>query len=192
MLPILLLPAPEAGAGPAGSAPPIPGDDASTAPDGTSGQDSLPSNPPDGMALAQPGGFGWPLQPRPPILRWFDKPAQNWLPGHRGVDLGGKAGQPVLAAGAGFVAFAGVVGGKPVVSVEHTGGLRTTYEPVRASVTMGRRVIRGDTLGVLKPGHPGCATPCLHWGLRQGREYLDPLGLVHAAPLRLKPVHPDT
>lgn len=142
-------------------------------------------------AAAVPGEFGWPLAPRPPIVRRFDRPVHDWLPGHRGVDLGGAAGQPVLAAGDGFVVFAGEVAGKPVVSVEHEGGLRTTYEPVRASVTVGRKVFRGEVIGALEAGHPGCAAACLHWGLRRGRDYLDPLGLIRLTPLRLKPVRPE-
>ncbi|GEM37558.1 hypothetical protein NN4_20770 [Nocardia ninae NBRC 108245] len=142
------------------------------------------------------GGFGWPLQPRPAVLRRFDKPAQNWLPGHRGVDLAGAPGQGVLAAGEGIVVFAGTVADKAVVSIDHPGGLRTTYEPVRAEVSVGRRVGRGDRIGTLEAGHEGCGT-CLHWGLRsegggrRRREYLDPLGLLHLAPLRLKPVEPS-
>ncbi|WP_280374085.1 M23 family metallopeptidase [Nocardia wallacei] len=149
----------------------------------------LPVLLPAPEADAAPGAvFGWPLQPRPPVLRRFDKPPQDWLPGHRGVDLGGSAGQAVLAAGEGVVAFAGEVGGKPVVSVDHPGGLRTTYEPVRAAVTLGHRVSRGSVLGVLEAGHAGCDGACLHWGVRRGREYLDPLALIRAVPLRLKPV----
>ncbi|MGK8523404.1 M23 family metallopeptidase [Nocardia asteroides] len=138
--------------------------------------------------------FGWPLQPRPAVLRRFDKPPQNWLPGHRGVDLAGAEGQAVLAAGEGIVVFAGTVAGKPVVSLDHPGGLRTTYEPVRADVPVGGRVGRGTRIGTLEAGHPGCAAPCLHWGARaeggsrRTREYLDPLGLLRLTPLRLKPV----
>ncbi|NQE67729.1 uncharacterized protein NG2371_02183 [Nocardia gamkensis] len=146
-------------------------------------------------ATAGPEGrFGWPLQPRPAVERHFDKPAQNWLPGHRGVDLAGIEGQAVLAAGEGIVVFAGAVADKPVVSIEHPGGLRTTYEPVRAEVPVGRRVGRGTRIGTLESGHPGCVTACLHWGARaeggrrRTREYLDPLGLLHLTPLRLKPV----
>ncbi|WP_406280540.1 M23 family metallopeptidase [Nocardia sp. NBC_00881] len=147
-------------------------------------------------AAAPEGRFGWPLQPRPTVLRRFDKPAQDWLPGHRGVDLTGAEGQAVLAAGDGIVVFAGTVADKPVVSIDHAGGLRTTYEPVRAEVPVGRRVARGTRIGALEAGHPGCATTCLHWGARaegDGRrrhEYLDPLGLLHLTPLRLKPVRP--
>ncbi|HEY5854498.1 MAG TPA: M23 family metallopeptidase [Aldersonia sp.] len=138
---------------------------------------------------APAGEFDWPLRPRPTVVRAFDNPEHDWLPGHRGVDLAGTPGQPVLAAGDGVVVFAGTVAGKPVVSVEHDGGLRTTYEPVEASVVAGRRVAKGSVLGTLAPGHPGCtAAACLHWGVRRDREYLDPLGLVRAVPIRLKPV----
>ncbi|GAB2708888.1 peptidoglycan DD-metalloendopeptidase family protein [Nocardia thraciensis] len=140
---------------------------------------------------APAGRFDWPLQPRPPVLRRFDKPPQDWLPGHRGVDLGGAAGQVVLAAGDGVVVFAGEVADKPVVSLDHAGGLRTTYEPVLASVPLGRKVIRGDPIGTLEFGHAGCTTPCLHWGARRARDYIDPLGLIRTTPLRLKPVVPS-
>ncbi len=124
----------------------------------------------------------------PPVVRPFDLPERNWLPGHRGVDLAAVPGQTVLAAGAGTVVFAGTVAGKPVVSVDHPGGLRTTYEPVEATVSAGRRVERGTVLGTVAPGHPECAAAaCLHWGLRRDREYLDPLPLVGAVRMRLLP-----
>ncbi|PBC52579.1 peptidase [Rhodococcus sp. ACS1] len=142
---------------------------------------------------APTGDFDWPLHPRPRVVRAFDNPEHDWLPGHRGVDLGGVPDEAVLSAGAGVVVFAGTVAGKPVVSVDHPGGLRTTYEPVTARVTAGLRVGRGTVLGTLEPGHPGCIAPvaaCLHWGLRRDREYLDPLGLVRVAPVRLLPVVP--
>ncbi|GAB2637064.1 peptidoglycan DD-metalloendopeptidase family protein [Nocardia goodfellowii] len=150
------------------------------------------------QAVAAPvaGEFGWPLRPRPAIERRFDKPARNWLPGHRGVDLAGMPGQAVLAAGAGIVVFAGEVAGKPVVSIDHPGGLRTTYEPVEADVAVGRRVVRGAPIGTLQAGHEGCAVACLHWGARRDSsrpgayEYLDPLALLRISPVRLKPVTP--
>lgn len=144
---------------------------------------------PPSAAAREP--FDWPLRPRPRVVRPFDRPEHDWLPGHRGVDLAGAAGQVVLAAGDGIVVFAGSVAGKPVVSVDHAGGLRTTYEPVTAAVVTGRRVLRGSVLGTLEPGHPECGVAaCLHWGLRRGRDYLDPVPLVRSAPIRLKPVEP--
>ncbi|WP_430331984.1 M23 family metallopeptidase [Rhodococcus sp. ACT016] len=150
------------------------------------------TSPPPPTAVAVPDdirpSFDWPLRPRPRVVRAFEKPAQNWLPGHRGVDLAAVPGQSALAASAGTVVFAGTVAGKPVVSVDHPGGLRTTYEPVEARVTAGRLVDRGTVLGVVVAGHPDCgAAACLHWGLRRDREYLDPLPLVRAVPIRLLP-----
>ncbi|OZC54211.1 peptidase [Rhodococcus sp. 06-621-2] len=139
-------------------------------------------------ARADGTGFTWPLAPRPHVLRAFDPPEHDWLPGHRGVDLAGVDGQNVLAAGEGTVVFAGTVAGKPVVSIDHPSGLRTTYEPVRAAMSAGTRVGRGDVIGVLEAEHPGCDGACLHWGVRRGRDYLDPTVLVERAPVRLKPL----
>lgn len=141
-----------------------------------------------GPVNAAPSAFAWPLDPRPAIVDAFDPPVHDWLPGHRGVDLAGHDGQDVRAAGDGVVVFAGTVAGKPVVSIDHPNGLRTTYEPVTARVAAGGRVRRGDPIGILVAGHQGCAAACLHWGVRRDRAYLDPLALVHVTPIRLKPL----
>lgn len=135
----------------------------------------------------------WPLRPRPAVVRGFDAPRPDWQRGHRGVDLAGAAGQPVYAAGSATVVFAGSAGGVPVVSLAHPGGLRTSYQPVRASVRPGQRVATTTVIGALEPGHPGCgAAACLHWGAMWGpaarADYLDPLGLLAATPIRLKPL----
>ncbi len=154
-----------------------------------------PAGPPPARAAP---GYDWPLAPRPPVLRPFDPPARHWLAGHRGVDLGARADAAVLAAGAGRVRFAGPVAGRPTVSVAHPDGIVTSYEPVRAIVTAGQNVRRGQVLGYLDPGHPGCPAPaaggtaCLHWGARRGTghdpRYLNPLALVGGLRLRLYPV----
>lgn len=142
-------------------------------------------------AAADDGRLAWPLRPQPGVIRVFDAPSPNWQRGHRGVDLAGTPGQPVYAAAEGTVVFAGRLVDRPVVSIAHPGGLRTSYEPVRASVRVGQRVEAGTALGVLEPGHPGCGT-CLHWGAMWGAasraDYVDPLGLVVTTPIRLKPL----
>ncbi len=135
----------------------------------------------------------WPLRPRPAVMRMFDAPSPDWQAGHRGVDLAGTPGQPVLAAAPGTVVFAGKLAGRPVVSIAHPGGLRTSYEPVLASVRAGQLVDAGTKIGELQAGHAGCAAPaCLHWGAMWGpasrADYVDPLGLVASTPIRLKPV----
>jgi murein DD-endopeptidase MepM/ murein hydrolase activator NlpD len=135
-----------------------------------------------------PGSFGWPVAP-PHVVRRFDPPAQPWLAGHRGVDLAASPATPVRAAGDGTVVFAGVIAGRGVLSVAHPGGLRTTYEPVTSALHVGDPVRRGQILGTLEGGHPGCpVAACLHWGLRRGADYLDPLALLGLGPVRLLPL----
>jgi len=84
-----------------------------------------------------------------------------------------------------------MVAGRPVVSVDHAGGLRTTYEPVDPSVAAGQRVARGSPIGLLQIGHPGCPVQaCLHWGLRRGETYLAPMLLLRPPRVRLLPPVP--
>jgi murein DD-endopeptidase MepM/ murein hydrolase activator NlpD len=132
--------------------------------------------------------WAWPVG-EPVVVRPFEPPPSPYAAGHRGVDLAAAPGTPVLAAGDGVVVFAGMVAGRPVVSVDHPGGLRTTYEPVDPSVAAGRPVARGSPIGTLRPGHAGCvAAACLHWGARRGETYLDPLFLLQVPQVRLLPV----
>lgn len=123
------------------------------------------------------------------VLRGFAVGQANWEPGHRGVDLAGAAGVSVVAAAAGEVAWVGTIAGVPMLSIQHPDGLRTTYQPVRAGVLVGSPVRAGDAIGRLEPGH--CIpTACLHWGLRDGDRYLDPLiwlGAGSDAEVRLLP-----
>jgi len=117
----------------------------------------------------------------------FDPPAENWFPGHRGVDLSGQKGETVVAAAAGTVTFAGPLAGRGVVVVDH-GELRTTYEPVTPLVGVGDRVGIGQPIASLDVGHAGCRLGvCLHWGLRRGEEYLDPLSILDGHHVRLLP-----
>ena len=118
------------------------------------------------------------------MRRGFEVGPFRWSPGHRGADLvpaagaAGPAGAAVLAAGPGVVRFAAVVAGRGVVSVDHGAGLRTTYEPVTASVRVGQRVAAGDVLGVLTPGGHCGPVACLHWGALADGVYVDPLSLL--------------
>lgn len=130
----------------------------------------------------------WPLAPPHVVSRGFSPPASAYGAGHRGVDLVGATGDPVRAAGDGVVSVAEVLAGRGVVVVVH-GRLRTTYEPVRASVAVGDSVAAGELIGHLEAGHAGCPVPaCLHWGLRRGETYLDPLSLVGRGRVRLLPL----
>lgn len=121
------------------------------------------------------------------VVRAYDAPQPDWLPGHRGVDLAGGVGDVVVAAADGRISVAGPIAGRGVVVVVHA-DVRTTYEPVEALVVVGDVVARGQPIARLVAGHPGCtADACLHWGLRRGETYLDPLSLLRAPTIRLVP-----
>ncbi|HEY7043125.1 MAG TPA: M23 family metallopeptidase, partial [Nocardioidaceae bacterium] len=76
------------------------------------------ATPPTG-AVRDAARWSWPLQPDHSVVRGFEPPADPWGPGHRGVDIAGAPGQPVLAVAAGTVTFAGQVAGTGVVVVNH-------------------------------------------------------------------------
>jgi murein DD-endopeptidase MepM/ murein hydrolase activator NlpD len=143
------------------------------------------------QAQAQSGpAWGWPLAGESVVDRPFQPPATAWGAGHRGVDLRGDEGEWVLAAGDGTVTYSGVLAGRGVATVTHANGLRTTYEPLSATVPVGTRVAQGDRIGSLATGHASCrsGTTCLHWGLLRGETYLDPLSLVTQGRVRLLPL----
>lgn len=146
-------------------------------------------SPPAAVTLPSPAG--WPVRGAPEVTRGFDPPDEPWGAGHRGVDLSASVGDAVLAAADGTITFASMLAGRGVLVVDH-GTVRTTYEPVTATVQVGERVRLGQQIGILAAGH--CSTGCLHWGLKHGDDYLDPLLLVggpananSGGPVRLLP-----
>ena len=149
--------------------------------------------------LAVSGAAASPAAPsgpwRPPVTplvveRPFVAPAGPYAPGHRGVDLQSAPGTVVRAPASGHVVVAGRVAGKAVVSIEHphrilgSTGWRTTYEGVRATVTIGERVQAGQPIGTVIVHAHGSG---FHWGLKRGRDYADPLLLLRR-PVILKPL----
>jgi murein DD-endopeptidase MepM/ murein hydrolase activator NlpD len=150
---------------------------------------SLPATAAPSLRADPAPGWSWPLRPAPDrVVRDFDPPAQPWLAGNRGLDLAGRAGEKVHAAGAGIVSFAGVIAGVGVVSVT-SGPLRTTYEPLRLQVHRGDVVAAGAVLGQLtRTGSHCLPAACLHWGLLRGAAYLDPLALLGLEQVRLLPL----
>jgi len=143
------------------------------------------------VSVAGPAAAPW----QPPVVpvvvdRAFIAPTGPYSPGHRGVDLAAEPGRSVRAAGDGVVRVAGPVAGRPVVSIEHPHrilgliGWRTTYDSVVPSVKVGERVRTGEIIGTLSPGSHA---PGLHWGLRRGDRYADPLLLLRR-PVVLKPL----
>lgn len=133
--------------------------------------------------MAAPGprakaGWGWPLEPRPAVVRVFAPGAQPWLSGHRGVDLAARAGDPVHSPAAGTVSFVGWVVDRNVLTILHPDGVRSSFEPLDSPMTVGAAVTAGQVIGTVAAG-PHCApVECLHWGVRVGEDYVNPLQFV--------------
>ncbi|MET4590157.1 M23 family metallopeptidase [Arthrobacter sp. 754] len=130
------------------------------------------------QAAAPHASWDWPLSPRPAVLRAFDPPDKPWMSGHRGVDLrAAHDGVPVASPEPGTVSFVGVVVDRPVITIDHGDGLRSSFEPVESPLKAGDVVAKGEAIGTLQPGHCGVLA-CVHWGVRRGDSYVNPLDFV--------------
>jgi len=123
-------------------------------------------------------GWVWPVD-EVQLVRRFEAPAHAYGPGHRGIDLG--SADVVRAPADGHVAFAGLVAGRPIVTIDHGDGLVTTLEPVSTELAAGDAVARGSPVGVVStPGHVGPGT--VHFGVRRDGAYINPLRLLGGVP----------
>ena len=133
----------------------------------------------DGPASPVAPIYAPPLAGPVTVARSFAAPPALWAAGHRGVDLVAPDGAPVLAPADGVVTFAGPVAGRPVVVVSHPDGRRSSLEPVVGSVGVGDAVTRGHVVGTVADVATHCAPRrCVHWGVRAGESYLDPMSLL--------------
>lgn len=132
--------------------------------------------------------YWWPTGKVTAVLKRFDPPEQPWLAGHRGIDLAGEVGSEIYAANSGTVVFASFLVNRPVISIDHSDGLRSTYEPVQSIVKTGDKVKKGQLIGHLLSGHSNHYT-ALHFGIRNGKtDYIDPLKMLKAR-IRLFPIN---
>ena len=122
--------------------------------------------------------WSWPVDGPRVIERGYAAPATPYGRGHRGVDI--RAGSTLTAPATGVVRFAGVVVDRPVLTIDHGGGIVSSYEPVVASVAVGDRVARGDQIGTVLDGH--CAVRCVHLGVRVDGQYVSPLRFLDRVP----------
>jgi hypothetical protein len=148
---------------------------------------------PPAHAVGADAASGWLRPVDGAVVRPFEQPGSVYGPGHRGVDLAAAPGTPVRAANDGVVTFAGAVAGTLHVTVAHEGGLRTSYSFLSAvSVREGQHVARGEIIGTTGGTNDDHDGTVLHFGLRVGDRYVDPMGLfspvdlaaiVHLAPV---------
>ena len=129
----------------------------------------------------------WPLDPRPAVTAPYVPPRSTYGAGHRGLDVAASPGHAVRAVAEGVVSHVGVVAGRGSVTVTHATGLRSTYEPVRGTVTTGSTVAQGGVIGVVE-GRTHCGGGCLHLGAVRGSGYVDPRPLLRGGPVVLLPM----
>lgn len=134
---------------------------------------------------------------RPRVIRPFEKPAQRWGAGHRGVDLAvPENDRRVYAPAPGKVVFSGTVVNRKVLVIAHPDGRRSTFEPMDETLPVGTTVAAGEVIGTVGGAAGGnserpyrrCSTACLYWGVRQGgtrgdgsgkeAEYINPMSLL--------------
>lgn len=132
---------------------------------------------PEGLRRPVPGritsGFGFRLAP--------DRPGSEY---HTGVDIAAPSGQPVLAAAAGTVLFAGAAGNYGgLVILAHRGAdgrIETWYGHLSViHVRRGDQVPAGHVIG--RVGSTGRSTgPHLHYEIRAGGRPVDPQRVYRA------------
>ena len=149
--------------------------------------------------LLAPGASAWTWPAGGPVLQPFlFDPSHPYAAGqHRGIDLGGAEGSPVLAPAAGTVSFAGTVpsSGKSV-TIETPDGYSVTLTHLGSiSVARNAEVAEGGPVGTIGASGDGeVPQPYVHLGVRlteQVQGYLDPLTLLPphgAAPAEPAPV----
>ncbi len=126
---------------------------------------------------------------RPPtdteIVSRFSLPEGQFGPGNRGLDYNTSQGDPLVASAKGIVIFAGAVAGSLHITVDHGGGLLTSYSYVdRILVRKGEIVDAGDPIALSGIG--------FHFGMRLDGRYVDPETMfgVRSVEVSLLP-HPE-
>ena len=132
-----------------------------------------------GPSVLDDDPWRWPVDPPRSIARPFIPPPTPYAAGHRGIDIRAPAGV-LYAPASGVVHFAGVVVDRPVLSIDHGGGVISSYEPVTTTLAEGDRVTRGDVIGTVLPGH--CSSVCVHLGVRVNGQYVSPLRFLGGIP----------
>ena len=133
------------------------------------------------LALAAPASaWTWPASGSVLLPFSFD-PAHPYAAGqHRGIDVGGSAGETIQAPAGGAVTFAGTVpgSGKSVTILTPDGWSVTLTQLGSITVTKGATVAEGDGVGTIGPsGDAEVSGPYVQLGVRhadQDQGYVDP------------------
>lgn len=120
------------------------------------------------------GSWPWPVVG--PVINAFDPPDSPFGTGHRGVDIAAPEGTVVVAPAPGVVTFAGPIGGNLFLTLDHGGGLTSTYSWISSRlVRRGDVVTTGQAIALSGLAHPASAmVASLHLGVRLDGVYQDP------------------
>jgi hypothetical protein len=123
--------------------------------------------------ISSDGEYAWPVDE--PVVR-----GDGFWSAHPGLDLQVEVGGEVRAADDGVVVFSGWsnLGYGNMIMLDHGNGDFTLYSGLSiVAVTCGSEVEQGDVMATGgMTGHP--AEPFVHFELRRGEEYLDPLTVL--------------
>jgi lipoprotein NlpD len=126
----------------------------------------------NGHAVRLSGGIRWQWPARGPLLRPFDPKSV----GKKGLGIGGHRSQPVYAAAAGRVVYAGsgLIGYGKLIILKHNKNYLSAYAHCRAiHAKEGDRVARGEHIADM--GSTGTSTVMLHFEIRRDGQPVDPL-----------------
>jgi len=129
-----------------------------------------PKPAPTTAEAANPGKWLWPADGR--VISNF-KPND---PARKGVDIGGKEGQPVIASAAGEVVYSGsgLLGYGELVIIKHNENLLSAYAHNRKRlVTEGQKVAAGEQIAEMGSNDRNQAM--LHFEIRMNGNPQDPL-----------------
>lgn len=134
-----------------------------------------------GAAGIATGAFIWPTPTLATITSGYEA---RWGTFHYGLDISGAnaAGQPIVAADGGTVAFAGSddSGYGTYVIIDHGNGYRSYYGHMKKTlIQTGEKVAQGQLIGLV--GSTGDSTgPHCHFEVRKGNDRIDPTKLVNS------------
>lgn len=134
---------------------------------------------------------GWALPARGPISSGFGSrvsPCNGCSSFHEGTDIAGGCNNPIYAAHAGTVVYAGVYGGYGnYIRIDHGGGLTTAYGHIVNGGTLvhvGQSVSAGQQIA--KIGSTGNSTGChVHFETRPGGVATNPVPFMAARGITL-------
>lgn len=126
--------------------------------------------------------FVWPCPASSRITSKFgdrESPTKGASTNHKGIDIGASTGTAIVAAASGTVVISTYsYSAGNYIMINHGGGVYTVYMHCsKLLVSEGAQVKQGQTIA--KVGSTGYSTgPHLHFGIRSGGQYVNPLKYV--------------